>query len=65
MEWAAYADRYLALLRQRNLQEKVRGTDLDSACLLCSEHRPEHCHRSLLAEYLREAAPQIEVVHLY
>lgn len=65
MDWATYTDRYLSLLRQRRLHDKVRAADLDGACLLCSEHLPEHCHRSLLAEYLRERTPELEVVHLH
>lgn len=65
MSWETYADRYLTLLRQRKLREHVRPADLDGACLLCSEHLPEHCHRSLLAEYLRDANPGIEVTHLH
>ena len=65
MGWDAYADRYVALLRQRRLHASIRTDELDGACLLCSEHLPEHCHRSLLAEYLREQTPGIEVVHLH
>jgi hypothetical protein len=40
---------------------------LDGACLLCSEHAPDRCHRRLAAEYLRDAfasAGTIEIVHL-
>jgi uncharacterized protein (DUF488 family) len=65
MSWAAYTDRYLSLLRQRRLQERVQAADLDAACFLCSEHLPEHCHRSLLAEYLRDFIPELEVFHLH
>jgi uncharacterized protein (DUF488 family) len=65
MDWDVYTDRYLGLLRQRKLNAKIQHDELDGACLLCSEHLPEQCHRSLLAEYLREAEAGIEIVHLH
>ena len=33
---------------------QMQGEFFDGACLLCSEATPEHCHRRLPAEYLRE-----------
>jgi uncharacterized protein (DUF488 family) len=27
---------------------------LEGGCLLCSEEKPDHCHRRLVAEYLKE-----------
>jgi len=32
--------------------------------LLCSEESPQHCHRRLIAEYLREKWDNIEIKHL-
>ena len=64
MPWAAYAERYMDLLHQRKLRSTFNVQSLDGACLLCSEHLPEQCHRSLLAEHLREAFPEIVVTHL-
>jgi uncharacterized protein (DUF488 family) len=37
---------------------------VDGACLLCSEETAEHCHRRLVAEYLREKWGEVEIVHL-
>jgi len=37
---------------------------LDGACLLCSEDKPEKCHRRLVAEYLNEKLGSIEVNHI-
>jgi hypothetical protein len=31
--------------------------------LLCSKATPEHCHRSLVAEYLHRKWGDIEIVH--
>ncbi|MCK4811971.1 MAG: DUF488 family protein, partial [Methanosarcinales archaeon] len=33
-------------------------------CLLCSESSADHCHRKLLAEYLKKHWKGVEVVHL-
>jgi uncharacterized protein (DUF488 family) len=64
MIWDEYARRYLALLQARNLRANLRRSELDGACLLCSEHLPEHCHRSLLADYIRQSFPETRIEHL-
>ena len=38
--------------------------NLDGACLLCSEDQPHHCHRRLVAEYLKDKWGDINIVHL-
>ncbi|HEX5337516.1 MAG TPA: DUF488 family protein [Gallionella sp.] len=37
---------------------------LDGRCLLCSEDKPHHCHRRLVAEYLKQHWGDVEIVHL-
>ena len=64
MAWEEYEKDYLGLLKKRNIANKVKIEDLDKACLLCSEHEPEFCHRRLLAEYLQKAFKSIEIKHL-
>lgn len=49
-----YAKRFLALLEARRVQDHLRPQTFDHACLLCSEAQPHHCHRRLVAEYLRD-----------
>ncbi len=61
--WSNYERKFLKLMTSR----RVENTDkrlLNGACLLCSEARPEYCHRRLVAEYLRAAWGDVEVVHL-
>ena len=53
-DWRAYRARFLALMRERRIEEQIRPEMLDGACLLCSEATPEHCHRQLVCEYLNE-----------
>jgi uncharacterized protein (DUF488 family) len=65
LDWEAYEDRYLALLRERGLRDRVDRQQIDHGCLLCSEHLPDHCHRRLLADYLSEWIPELCVTHLH
>ena len=66
IDWGQYEKEYLEILDKRNLLEKEKFdfNKLDGACLLCSEHDPQMCHRRLLAEYLQKASPGIEITHL-
>ena len=61
--WSDYECRFLDLMASRRIENTDKRL-LDGACLLCSEARPEHCHRRLVAEYLRAAWGDVEVVHL-
>lgn len=67
LSWDEYAERYLVLLSERKPERTIDLATLDNACLLCSEHTPQCCHRRLAAEYLREALAsrvEIEIIHL-
>jgi uncharacterized protein (DUF488 family) len=63
-DWAEYEGRFLALMRERRVEEAMSRKVLDGACLLCSEETAEHCHRRLVAEYLSEKWGGVEIVHL-
>lgn len=62
-EWSMYERQFLDLMRERRIEE-LNAAQLDGACLLCSEDKPHHCHRRLVAEYLRDKWGEIEIVHL-
>jgi uncharacterized protein (DUF488 family) len=62
-EWDSYAASFLQLMAQRHIEQMDRG-QLAGACLLCSEDQPHHCHRRLVAEYLRDKWRDVEIVHL-
>jgi uncharacterized protein (DUF488 family) len=64
MSWDEYETRFNTLIEGRAIADRRKPGDFDSACLLCSEPTPEHCHRRLVGEYLRRAWPQIDVTHL-
>jgi uncharacterized protein (DUF488 family) len=63
-DWEVYERRFLDLMHSRNIQETVPREILDGACLLCSEEKPHHCHRRLVAEYLKESWGDVEIEHL-
>ena len=62
-EWNAYAGKFLDLMAKRHIENTDRQ-QLDGSCLLCSEDKPHHCHRRLIAEYLRDKWSDVEIVHL-
>jgi uncharacterized protein (DUF488 family) len=61
--WDAYAAGFRQLMAQRRI-EQIDRDQLAGACLLCSEDTPHHCHRRLVAEYLRDKWRDVEIVHL-
>jgi uncharacterized protein (DUF488 family) len=62
--WPVYEERFLALMAERRVEESVPRALVDGGCLLCSEPTPEHCHRRLVAEYLRGKWGGLRIVHL-
>ena len=65
MKWDQYAQEYEALLQRRNIQSQMELIVGKSGCLLCSEAKPHHCHRRLLADYLsRTSGRSIIVKHI-
>lgn len=64
VDWDQYEREYGVLLSERHALESVDCAMFDSACLLCSEATPEHCHRRLLAERIAAEVPKVYVVHL-
>jgi len=53
-EWSVYEDRFLALMQDRKIENRLKPEMLEGACLLCSEATPHHCHRRLVVEYLNK-----------
>lgn len=62
--WTVYEKKFLDLLKSRKVEEKIPKELLNNSCLLCSEDKPHHCHRRLVAEYLKSKWNDIEIVHL-
>lgn len=63
-DWASYERKFLNLMTERRIEKNMLITVIDGGCLLCSEATPEHCHRRLVAEYLRDQWHDLEIKHL-
>jgi len=63
-DWDTYEKRFLDLMSSRRIEETISPEVLDGGCLLCSEEKPHHCHRRLVAEYLKEKWGNLEIIHI-
>ena len=63
-EWVEYEGPFVELIRTRRIEASLSPDELNGACLLCSEDTAEHCHRRLVAEYLRSKWGNVEITHL-
>jgi uncharacterized protein (DUF488 family) len=63
-DWSIYEQQFLDLMKSRRIEESTSRQILDGGCLLCSEEKPIHCHRRLVAEYLMDKWGDVEIEHL-
>lgn len=63
-EWVDFKKQFIALMESRRVEEIIPRESFDGACLLCSEDKPDQCHRWLVAEYLKSKWGYIDIVHL-
>ena len=64
-DWREYETRFMRLMEERKVDQRLKPEMLQGACLLCSEPTHHHCHRRLVCEYLnsRWGSP-LKVRHL-
>jgi uncharacterized protein (DUF488 family) len=63
-DWATYELNFNSLMAARQIESKISKDLIDGSCLLCSEDKPKHCHRRLVAEYLQNRWGGIEIEHI-
>ena len=63
-DWNTYEARFLALMKQRRIEETVSRELINDSCLLCSEDKPQFCHRRLVTEYLKQHWGDLDITHL-
>ncbi|HBL29885.1 MAG TPA: hypothetical protein DD490_23860 [Acidobacteria bacterium] len=63
-DWKAYEARFLDLMVRRRIEETIPKEVISDGCLLCSEDKPHHCHRRLVAEYLKRHWGDVDIAHL-
>jgi uncharacterized protein (DUF488 family) len=66
MTWGAYEERFLALMRSREIEKRLDPADFEKnrTVLLCSEATSERCHRRLVCEYLADHWQGVRIVDL-
>ncbi len=64
VDWAAYTTEFMALMRERRIEETTSKEVIEDGCLLCSEDQPHFCHRRLVAEYLDACWGGVNISHL-
>lgn len=62
--WEEYEKKFLRLMEDRRIEERVSKETMEGGCLLCSEDKPHYCHRRLVAEYLNRKWGDLDVRHL-
>lgn len=63
-DWSVFEKRFLNLIRQREIEKRIDPAMIADGCLLCSEEKPHHCHRRLVADYLSSHWGDVEILHL-
>ena len=63
-DWERYEREYLALMDERRISKKGIKRRVSNSALLCSEDKPDRCHRRLIAEYFNRHWGNVEIVHL-
>jgi uncharacterized protein (DUF488 family) len=63
-DWGLYQRQFLDLMTMRGIEDKVPREVIEGSCLLCSEDKPHHCHRRLVAEYLKKKWGNVEIEHI-
>ena len=62
--WEVYEQEYNALIARRSIEKVVTPEMVNQGCLLCSEKKPHHCHRRLVAEYLQKHWGNVQTNHI-
>lgn len=63
-DWKTYETRFRALLGQRRIEDVMPKEVIADGCLLCSEDKPQYCHRRVVADYLKDHWGDVEIIHL-
>lgn len=64
IDWNEYETQLNHLLQERKVENKLRHEVSEGDCFLCSEEKPDLCHRRLVAEYLQKKLGDITIMHL-
>ncbi|MEN1761573.1 DUF488 domain-containing protein [Anoxynatronum sibiricum] len=62
IEWSEYERQFTNLLKERsNKNTLIEKNKLDNVCFLCSEAYPSNCHRTLVANFVKQNYPDLDI----
>jgi len=65
INWQEYEERFLQLMSQRKIEEKIDQNLFNGpTVLLCSEAKADRCHRRLVLEYLQKVWGNFKITHV-
>lgn len=64
MTFEEYTVIFNDILEQRKSLDKYKGEDLDGVCFLCSEEKPDKCHRNLVVTGIKASDENVVIIHL-
>lgn len=63
--WDEYENKYIELIKSRAVEKMLSHNLFEvPSVLLCSESEPNHCHRRIAVEYLKEKWGNVDIKHL-
>jgi len=63
-DWDTYVEQFESLMEERDIPAMLQPDDFNEACLLCSENKPDQCHRRLVAERFAKSWANVEIIHI-
>ena len=65
MSWEVYENRFIELLKERQIIKSISKNQFNRpTVLLCSEDKPDYCHRRIVAEFICRDWDNVSIVHL-
>jgi uncharacterized protein (DUF488 family) len=62
--WSEYEMQFNKLLTERKVENPMMDELSEGDCFLCSEEKPNFCHRRLVSEYLQNKLGDITILNL-
>ena len=62
--WEDYERDFIRLMEERHIEDNIDPAILAGGCLLCSEDKPDRCHRRLVVEYLQRRWGNLLIKHI-
>jgi len=64
IDWDRYEIEFNNLIDARQIESLITPDQADNGCFLCSEAKPNNCHRRLVVEYLSKQWGNVDICHL-